>query len=155
MRVARKPGSQSANGRSALSGLHGTLTRVSSEHPHRFNNGRCGNGQSHLQTLVIHLPLYFNPDGDGRVKPVEPALLDETLEEIRSYFTGYTSYRTKGWFRDEETGEEFSDETMRIEIDAEFNNSDRVFLRRWKQRLEARFAQRCIYMKILPWVEWI
>jgi hypothetical protein len=155
VRAKRKPGSQSANGRNPLGGVRGAPMRMGNERPHGMANGWHKNGKGQLRTLVIHLPLYHNPDGEGHVNPVDPSLLDETFREIRTYFTGYTSYVTAGWFRDTETEEEFSDETMRIEIDARFANTDRYFLRRWRQQLEARFDQRCICMKILGSVEWI
>jgi hypothetical protein len=64
------------------------------------------------------------------------------------------SVRTQGWYRDEETGEEFFDEHIRFEIDAQFNDADKEFLRLWKQTLGRRFRQRSIYMKLMGPVVW-
>ena len=95
--------------------------------PSHNQDGHHSDGGIQLQTLVIHLPLYHNPDPNGHQEPVAPALLNETVAEIRRRFSGYTSYRTVGWYRDEETGEEFLDHIIRFEIDAPFDDDERFF----------------------------
>jgi hypothetical protein len=95
-------------------------------------------------SFVVLIPLYYNPDGSGVRKAIEQAKLRETETEIREHFSGYSRSTIDGWYRENDT--EFSDQLLRYEI--VFVPSDALlrFLARWKRRLEARFAQRAIYM---------
>jgi len=123
--------------------------QITSVSPLSHAKGHREEQRTHVRTLVLLIPRYGNPDQNGHREPIDPTLLDKTLTEIRTYFSGYTSYRTEGWYRDGETGEEFFDEHIRFEIDCPFNDSGKVLLTSWKRKLEDRFHQRCIYMKLL------
>jgi hypothetical protein len=154
MKAGTKAESRHAGEHNGLALLDEALpqTTVGSSHN---QDGRHSNERIQLQTLVIHLPLYHNRDHNGHREPVAPPLLNETVAEIRRRYSGYTSYRVTGWYRDVETGREYPDEIIRFEIDALFDEDERVFLNGWKHQLEVRFEQRAIYMKISGPVEWI
>ncbi len=107
-----------------------------------------------LRTLVLMVPLFYNPDTRGFRKPVEGGKIGKTEEEIRRRFSGYSKYRIAGWYRDNETGSEYEDQLLRFEIDAVFSESDERFLRLWKRLLARRFQQQAIYMKLSGPVIW-
>ena len=112
-------------------------------------------GDSPHLTLVILIPVYYNPDGDGIKRKVEIAKVKRTESEIRDQFSGYSRSSIDGWWRDESTGEEFQDHLIRFEIDAAFDGRTLGFVRRWKKTLESRFQQRAIYLKLSgPALSW-
>ena len=68
--------------------------------------------------------------------------------EIRQFFSGCSKTYPQGWWRDNETSEEFNDYGIRFEMEAEFDDSSQDFSKTWKRILEDRFQQRSIYMKL-------
>lgn len=97
---------------------------------------------------MILIPLYYNRDAAGVRRPIEAPKLEQTELEIRRRFSGYSKSRIEGWYRSEQTGEEFNDELIRFQIDGALDGADVEFLRRWKAVLEDRFDQEAIYMTL-------
>lgn len=113
--------------------------------------GKTGsiNQQQHSQrTLVLHLPIFYNPDASGYRRPIESYKLRKTKAEIRRYFSGYSMYSLRGWYIESKTREQYHDVNIRFEIDGEFDVSKLIFLARWKLVLESRFRQESVYMKL-------
>jgi hypothetical protein len=98
-------------------------------------------------TLLCLIPLWHNPAPDGSRVRVESDKLQQTEREIRQMFTGYSRSVIFGWYRDEATGEEFTDELIRYEIDARITAELLTVLKCWKRELEVRFQQRAIYFR--------
>jgi hypothetical protein len=117
-------------------------------------NGNWLAARAPLRTLIIHLPLFHNPDASGYRKPIEPRVLKQTLAEIEGLFIGHTAYRVKGWCRSSRPGGD-SDQHIRFEIDARIGIRQKRLLRAWKEILELRFHQDGIYMRITGPIEWI
>ena|SRR5579859_3187758 len=92
-------------------------------------------------SMILHIPLFYNPDRNGLRRPVEPAKLRETIEEVRQHFSAYSHSRVGGWNRDEQTAAEFTDKHLRFEIDAVFDHHKLAFIKSWKTTLENRFEQ--------------
>ena len=112
--------------------------------PHASNGGLPDHA---LCTMVVCLPLHYNPSPDGRRVAIEAEKFEETEREIRRHFSGYSRFAITGWYRDDNTGEEFVDQLLRFEVDGTFTGEQLAHLKRWKQELETRFAQRAIYFK--------
>ena len=108
-----------------------------------------------LRTLTFFIPRTYNTGTDGTRGPVELSKLVRTLREIRRSFPGYSISQTKGWYRDSDTGKEFSDNHFRFDID--IVTSPRVIenLKNWKVVLERRFDQQAIYMKLSERAVWL
>jgi hypothetical protein len=98
-------------------------------------------------TLVFCLPLMYNPDRHGIRMAVEPEKFRQTESEIRQNFSGYSRSLINGWYRDPLTGEEFTDDLFRYEIDGSFGTDQLRLLKSWKRELEVRFRQRAIYFR--------
>jgi hypothetical protein len=111
-------------------------------------SSQCDNPH-HWQTLVLLVPLLYNPDPSGHRKPIAQFLIDRTIREIQSLFSGYTLIRAMGWYWDEVRAEGVPDDLVRFELDGVFTGRDRCVLREWKKRLQRRFKQRYIYMKLV------
>jgi hypothetical protein len=132
-----------------------TETRTATTRPSVRGDGSPPPMQTGIAlTLVVLVPRFYNPDRQGFRKPVEPEKLVETEREMLDYFSGYQKFLIEGGYRDPGTGEEFYDALIRFEIDAECESGNRAFLNAWKQTLEERFQQRCIYMKLVGPVVW-
>jgi hypothetical protein len=112
----------------------------------RRDNKRSEWPKPEPRTLVFCLPLFYNPAG-GTSVPIESEKFDETEREIRRNFSGYSRFPISGWYRDDNTGEEFVDQLLRFEVDGTFTGDQLAYLKRWKRELEIRFAQRAIYFK--------
>jgi hypothetical protein len=98
-------------------------------------------------TLTFLIPLYYNPDANGVRKPVEVEKLQQTECEIGRLFSGFHCWYIRGWYRHEETGEEFTDHLVRYEIDAVFTASRLELLKSWQRVLEIRFRQHAVYFR--------
>ena len=101
-----------------------------------------------LRSLVVLIPLYYNPDLAGRREPVEHDKLHQTEREIQQRFSGYGKSRTEGWYRSDQTGKGVADDLVRYQIDAVYDGETMNFLRDWKAILERRFEQEAIYMTL-------
>lgn len=111
--------------------------------------------QAQPQTLILLVPLSYNPDADGVRTPVEPWKLSLTEREVRLFFDGYSTFQIRGWYRDPETHEEYWDLLLRYEIDLAIFPSSKNLLSAWKARLQRRFRQQAIYMKLSPKGDWL
>lgn len=92
------------------------------------------------RVLVILLPLYYNPDENGKRIRVERCRFTQTFAEIRQYCSGFTLYKGEGWCHSLRFRGDF-DEHIKIEIESCFTNEDIAFLKTWKRDLEIRFQQ--------------
>jgi hypothetical protein len=101
-----------------------------------------------LRSLVVLIPLYYNPDIAGRRKPVEHHKLQQTEREIQQRFSGYGKSRTEGWYWSDPTGKWLVDDLIRYQIDAVYDRAAMNFLKDWKAILERRFEQEAIYMTL-------
>jgi hypothetical protein len=149
-RMERRPlPLKSANGHGRES-LPGVVPFLSVD----WNNGYWLAARAPLRTLVIHLPLLHNPDASGYQKPMEAAVLAQTLAEIKVLFPGHTAYRVHGWWHSSRPGGD-SDQHLRLEIDARIGIRQKRLLRAWKEILKLRFHQDDIYMRLTERIEWI
>ncbi|MGA2086168.1 MAG: hypothetical protein ABSG60_11665 [Terracidiphilus sp.] len=112
-------------------------------------SGRWKDNPHHWQTLILLVPLLHNPDKHGYRKPVPKAMIQKTVNEIRSMFSGYTLTRAKGWYWDEEKSIGVPDDIVRFEVDGIFTGSDLRALHQWKRKLRRRFKQDYIYIRLV------
>jgi hypothetical protein len=112
-------------------------------------SGRWMDNPHHWQTLVLLVPLLHNPDKHGYRKPVSKAMIQRTVDEIRSIFSGYTLIRAKGWYWDKEKSIGVPDDIVRFEVDGIFTGNDLRTLHKWKMKLRRRFRQDYIYMRLV------
>lgn len=105
-------------------------------------------------TLRLKLPLFENPNRQGKRKRQSQFKFDRTEAEIRREFEGYDFHYTpfSGNWKDESDIWE-DDINVLIEIDCVVDSGRRDWLRRFKRRLKRRFKQKAIYMTIFPLVE--
>ncbi len=108
-----------------------------------------------VETLIVLIPLSYNPDPRGRRLPVESWKLLQTEAEIRRLFTGYSKSITTGWYRDIEQHKEYVDRLIRYEIDGNFDPCRLRALRLWKRQLARRFRQAAIYMRLTNSGAWL
>jgi hypothetical protein len=101
-----------------------------------------------VQTLIIVIPLFHNPDSHGQRIPVESTKIEETKDEIRKRFNGYSMSVIVGWYRGDMHKYGYSDRNLRFEIDGTPDEFDWAYLQTWKKSLEVRFDQRSIYMRL-------
>jgi hypothetical protein len=111
--------------------------------------GRWRDNPHHWQTLILLLPLRYNPDEAGRRMPIPKVLIERTVREMREMFSGYTLLPAQGWYLDEVTMKGLTDDLVRIEVDGVFTGDDLCALHYWKQKLERRFKQDYIYMRLV------
>jgi len=115
------------------------------------------NGVSEWVTVLLRLPVFYNPDAAGRRAPVEDEKFVETANELARRFGGGTLFLfrndvPRGFWWDE--GIVDSDVLALIEIDI----SDTAESRRWmrayaREVLLERFRQKAIYLKFVGPVE--
>ena len=89
----------------------------------------------------ILLPLYFNDDS-----PVPRTLIAETIEELENRFGAVSSETQIIQGRWQSGGKHYSDELVRIWVDAEETDSVKAFFAELKEKLKARFEQLDIWM---------
>ncbi len=111
--------------------------------------GHLKDNPQHCQSFILLLPLLQNPDPKGYRKPVSNILIERTIEEMQRMFSGYTLTRAMGWYWDETKSAGVSDELVRLEVDGVFAGSDLRELHEWKKKLQRRFRQDCIYMRLV------
>ena len=107
-----------------------------------------GNGVRIIYSLVLIIPLFYNPDTSGRRRPVETAKLDRTKAEIEAWFGGYTAYRANGRGQDAFSGKRSADTNIVFSIDAPPEQLEISRLRKWRRALETRFDQDRIWMTV-------
>jgi hypothetical protein len=112
-------------------------------------SGRWKDNPHHWQTLILLLPLRYNPDEAGRRMLVPKMLIERTVREMREMFSGYTLLPAKGWYWDDVKMMGMPDELVRFEVDGVFTGNDLRSLRHWKRKLLRRFKQDYIYMKLV------
>lgn len=102
-----------------------------------------------LVEISMHLPLYHNPDPQtGKRRRIERARFEETYREVLERFEGYSLFRdVEGvWISPE--GEVFIDRHNVVFILTEDNPKTQQWLREYKRKLEERFEQKEIFIKI-------
>jgi hypothetical protein len=112
-------------------------------------SGRWKDNPHHWQTLILLVPLLYNPDQMGHRKPVPKALIQRTVHEMHEMFSGYTLSPARGWYWDDVRTMGISDDLVRFEVDGIFTGNDLHALRDWKGKLRRRFRQDYIYMKLV------
>jgi len=110
-----------------------------------------------LVTVLLRLPLFYNPDAGGQREPVENESFLRTAEEIAQRFGGGTLF----FFRHEEPrgfwwdqGLVDRDTLALLELDAPDTAETRDWLRTYaRDVLLNRFRQKAIYLKFVRPVE--
>ncbi len=113
------------------------------------NNAQWKDNPQHWQTLILLLPLFYNPDSKGYRKPISNTLIQRTISEMQRMFSGYTLARVMGWYWEETKSVGVPDELVRLEVDGVFTGDDLRALHEWKRRLRRRFRQDYIYMRLV------
>jgi len=114
-------------------------------------------GTSGWVTVLLRLPLFYNPDASGHREPVEDAKFLVTAEEIARRFGGGTLFvfrqdAPRGFWWAE--GIVDQDVLALIEVDAPDTADSREWLRTYaRDVLRERFRQKAIYLKFVGPVE--
>lgn len=115
------------------------------------------NGTSGWVTVLLRLPLFYNPDASGHREPVEEGKFLDTADEIARQFGGGTLFvfrhdPPRGFWWDE--GFVDRDVLALIEVDVPDTTNARVWLRVYaREILRERFRQKAIYLKFVGPVE--
>jgi len=110
-----------------------------------------------LATVLIPLPLYYNPDQEGTRKPVEQKIFVKTAKEIIAKFQGGTLHiqsggSAKGFWWDK--GVIHTDVLALMEVDFPDTRANRAWFHSYaKNVLLGRFRQKAIYLKFVGPVE--
>lgn len=103
-----------------------------------------------MQALRVDvlLPRFYNPDQLGHRRSIEPAKVQETLDEIRNAFGGYTlnDLPITGSWLNPKTKENMEDSHTSIWITAENKPETISKLKQLKEEWKARFEQEDIMM---------
>lgn len=103
-----------------------------------------------MQALRVDalLPRFYNPDQLGRRKSIEPAKVQQTLDEIRSAFGGYTlnDLPITGSWLDPKTKKSMEDSHTSIWISVEKRPETINKLKQLKEEWKRRFEQEDIMM---------
>jgi len=108
-------------------------------------------------TVLLRLPLFYNPDDAGNRSPVEDKKFLETADEIARRFGGGTLFMfrhdaPRGFWWDQ--GIVNKDVLALIEVDVPNTAESREWLRAYaRDILRERFRQRAIYLKFVGAVE--
>lgn len=115
------------------------------------------NGTSGWVTVLLRLPLSYNPDASGHREPVEDEKFLDTADEVARQFGGgmlfvfrHDSPRGFWW------NEDFVDRDVLalIEVDVPDSMESREWLRAYaRDVLRKRFRQKAIYLKFVGPVE--
>lgn len=114
-------------------------------------------GPSGWVTVLLRLPLFYNPDAAGVRAPVEEVKFLETADELAEQFGGATLFvfrhdSPRGFWWDQ--GVVDRDVLALIEVDVPDTETARRWLRRYaREVLWARFQQKAIYLKFAGPVE--
>ncbi|PYM79390.1 MAG: hypothetical protein DME09_21455 [Candidatus Rokuibacteriota bacterium] len=115
------------------------------------------NGTSSWVTVLLRLPLFYNPDASGYRNPVEDGKFLDTADEIARQFGGGTLFvfrhdPPRGFWWDE--GFVDRDVLALIEVDVPDSMESREWLRAYaRDVLRGRFLQKAIYLKFVGPVE--
>ncbi|MGH9661502.1 MAG: hypothetical protein ACRD96_23345 [Bryobacteraceae bacterium] len=108
-------------------------------------------------TVLIHLPIFYNPDRPGRRRAIEDEKFCLTAEEVAAQFHGGFLHVFRGgeargfWWN---KGIVYHDVLALLEVDVPDTGESRRWLRRYAQDvLIKRFRQKAIYMKFVRPVE--
>lgn len=116
-----------------------------------------GNGTSRWITVLLRLPLSYNPDASGRREPVEDEKFLDTADEVARQFGGGTLFvfrhdPPRGFWWDQ--GFVDRDVLGLIEVDVPDTTDSREWLRTYaRDVLRERFRQKAIYLKFVGPVE--
>lgn len=108
-------------------------------------------------TVLLRLPLFYNPDATGTRAPVEEEKFLETAEEIAARFGGGTLFvfrhdAPRGFWWDQ--GLVDRDVLALLEVDVPDIAESRAWLRAYaRDVLRVRFQQKAIYLKFVRPVE--
>jgi len=108
-------------------------------------------------TVLLRLPLFYNPDATGARAPVEEEKFLETAEEIAGRFGGGTLFvfqdePPRGFWWDQ--GLVDRDVLAMLEVDVPDTDESRTWLRAYaRDVLRVRFRQKAIYLKLVQPVE--
>jgi hypothetical protein len=108
-------------------------------------------------TVLLRLPLYYNPDPTGAREPVEEEKFVETAADLARRFGGGTLFvfrhePPRGFWWDQ--GIVDQDVLALIELDAPDTDASRAWLRAFaRDVLCERFHQKAIYLKFVGPVE--
>lgn len=112
-----------------------------------------------MMTVLMPLPLFYNPDARGRRKRIEDAKLVATAEEVTKMLGGATLHchrdrKPRGFWWDR--GFVDFDVHALLEIDAPDTGAVLSRLKSYARRvLLRRFDQKAIYMKVVRPIEQI
>jgi len=115
------------------------------------------NGTPGWVTVLLRLPLFYNPDATGAMAPVEDEKFLDTADELAEQFGGGTLFifrhdPPRGFWWDEGVVER--DVLALIELDVPDTAEARVWLRDYaRDVLRRRFQQKAIYLKFVGPVE--
>jgi len=115
------------------------------------------NGTSDWITVLLRLPLFYNPDALGYRAPVEEDKFVDTADEIARRFGGGTLFTfehdpPRGFWWDRGIVER--DVLALIEVDVPDTADSREWLRAYaRDVLLGRFRQKAIYLKFVGSVE--
>ena len=108
-------------------------------------------------TVLLRLPLFYNPDSTGARVPIEDAKFVETADELAQQFGGGTLFvfrhdPPRGFWWDQ--GVVDRDVLALLEIDVPDTTASRAWLQAYaRDVLCARFQQKAIYLKVVRPVE--
>ena len=113
---------------------------------------------SAVVTVLIYLPVFYNPDRRGRRRAIEDEKFDLTVEDLTEQFQGggtlhlFRSREVRGFWWDR--GIVDRDVLALLEIDVPDTAESREWLDKHAQDvLVKRFRQKAIYMKFVRPVE--
>jgi hypothetical protein len=115
------------------------------------------NGTTRWVTVLLRLPLFYNPDARGHRGPIEDDKFLETANEIARRFGGGTLFvfrhdPPRGFWWDQ--GIIDRDVLALIEVDVPDTRESRYWLRVYaRDVLRERFQQTAIYLKFVGQVE--
>ena len=116
-----------------------------------------GNDTTQWVTVLLRLPIAYNPDAQGHRAPIEDDKFLETADEIARRFGGGTLFvfrqdPPRGFWWDE--GIVDRDVLALIEVDVRDTREAREWLRAYaRDVLRERFRQTAIYLKFVGPVE--
>ncbi|MBI2264612.1 MAG: hypothetical protein HYU64_05515 [Armatimonadetes bacterium] len=108
---------------------------------------------SRFATVLICLPMFYNPDEHGKRKPVEDENFVQTAEEISKKFGGGTLFVFKtdsprGFWWDR--GIVCEDVHALLEVDVPHTTDSQAWLKKYaRDVLIKRFRQKAIHMKYI------
>ena len=115
------------------------------------------NGTSGCVTVLLRLPVFYNPDAAGRRAPVEDDKFLDTADELARRFGGGTLFvfrhdPPRGFWWDE--GIVDRDVLALIEVDVPDTTESREWIRAYaRDTLLERFRQKAIYLKFVGPIE--